>query len=133
MTRRCFKNFGQGLREGVFLAVATREAKTAFLRSSPQQATAQPSTQSSRAAESNAKPLLRDFEADAGASTSEGRAANATAMARLAAMYSTGNYSAAGSIQQNDSNEQELIKAAAKPNQQPVASERLAQFMHDYS
>jgi len=139
MARRCFLNFGQGLREGVFLAVASKEARAAFLQSKPQQAPLPGSPPHSVSNTGFSKPLLKDFDEPLdtpGAALSDDQAVhNTTAVSRLAAMYRTGNFENMGNIQQGGRNEQELPQAGGgrAPSAQGATSERLAQFMHDYS
>jgi hypothetical protein len=131
MTVRCYKNFGQGLREGVFLAVATREARQDFLGStSPTHA-----KRDIEAAppQSLQKPLLREFEGASQEPASVPSPGNVTTMSRLAAMYAAGNFdtaSGSGSIQEDESSSSR--QQAGQPGGTAPNSERLAQFMHDY-
>ncbi len=136
MTYRCYKNFGQGLREGVFLAVATREAKEAFLQGTA--AHNLPSSDWNRhsgaAPASMDKPLLREFDGVATPGNSPHAApVNATAVSRLAAMYQTGNFSTVGNIQASRAPGIDSRQPAVPSGGQGAKSERLAQFMHDYS
>lgn len=136
MTHRCFRNFGQGLREGVFQAVASKEARDAFLRSKGPSAADPRPAYGGVAPVGTDQPLLRGFEEEqqtAPAPHAAADAMNSTAVSRLAAMYRTGNFNDMGSIQQSSSSEHEMPQrpATQQPNAGPT-SERLAQFMHDY-